>query len=74
MTYSQIVEEVQQLPDQQRLALLQVLIQSFHKPDTKDEPVIPFLQLRGVLKPDGAIPTDEEIKQEYMDYLEEKHR
>ncbi len=27
----------------------------------------------GIIKPDGETPTDEELKQDYIDYLDEKY-
>ena len=35
--------------------------------------VIPFTRLRGVLKPDGPLPSDAQLQDSYTEYLVEKY-
>jgi hypothetical protein len=77
MGYLEIAAEVKQLPVDERLLLLEELTRSLRL-----ELVRPGTQLhrgasslwRGMLKPDGPPPLDQEIKDSYAEYLIEKYR
>ena len=76
MTYREMAVEIERLPLNEQLALLEALTRSLRKAltqsDTK-EPGKSLKLVRGMLKPDGPMPTDEELKQDYTDYLIRKY-
>ena len=64
------------LPAAQRLVLLEALTRSVREdltPLPQAEAVAPFVTLRGALKPDGPMPTDEELEADYVEYLTRKY-
>lgn len=74
MTYQELVEEVKQLSRQEQLALLEVLTHTL----LDGAPVAPrgtssAERLLGILKTDAPAPTDEEVKEMYVDYLSQKY-
>ena len=76
MTYHEMVVEIERLPLNEQLALLEALTRALRKTLTqsdKKEPVQSLVLVRGMLKPDGPMPTDEELKQDYTDYLIKKY-
>ena len=76
MTLQEILPEMRRLSLNERLILLEALTRSvrdeLRAPRAVDD-VVPFVTLRGALKPDGPLPTDEELKDGYVDYLIEKY-
>ena len=76
MTYREMAVEIERLPLNEQLALLEALTRSLRKvltqSGTKEPGKSPKLT-RGMLKPDGPMPTDEELKQDYTDYLIRKY-
>jgi hypothetical protein len=68
--------EIERLPLNEQLALLEALTRALRKTltqsGTKEPGRAPKL-VRGMLKPDGPMPTDEELKQDYTDYLIKKY-
>ncbi len=74
MTYQELAEQVRQLPLRERLDLLHVLTLSL-----KDELNPPsqnastLARIRGIAKPNGKVPTDSEIREDYTDYLARKY-
>ena len=76
MTLQEILPELRRLSLDERLILLEALTRSvredFSAPQ-KALDVVPFVTLRGALKPNGPMPTDEELKDDYVDYLIEKY-
>jgi hypothetical protein len=74
MSMQEIVAEIPQLTYDERLELIETLSQSLRsKPSTVARRSVPASKLRGVLKTNNSTPTNEEIKQEYISYLEEKY-
>ncbi len=87
MTFQDMVSEIGQLTLQERLLLLEALTQSLKEelsppvspplehgqrvPQTKGSSL---MRVRGMAKPDGPPPTDEEVQNWIADYLIEKHR
>ncbi len=74
MTYEQVVAEVMRLPAQERLRLLEMIAASLQTERPGPLPRgVPASQVEGILKPDGPMPTDEELKDDYIQYLMEKY-
>ncbi len=75
MTREQLIEEIRQLPLEQRMELLEALSRSVEEElriQRKGERST-VNRLRGIAKPDGVPPSDEEIKEDYTRYLAEKY-
>ena len=74
MTYEQVVAEAMRLPAQERLRLLEMIAASLQTERPGPLPRgVPAERLRGIIKPDGPMPTDEELKDDYTRYLIEKY-
>ncbi|MCB0079067.1 MAG: hypothetical protein KDD73_16820 [Anaerolineales bacterium] len=80
MTFKDIVAEVPQLSVEERYSLITILHHSLDEvrsaktligEDTEHPSSI--LALRGFLKKEGAPPTDDELKDDYVVYLMEKY-
>ncbi len=74
MTREQLFEEIRRLPLEQRVELLEVISRSVRdevRPRERRGSVVE--RLRGIAKPDGPPPSDEEIKEDYTRYLTEKY-
>jgi hypothetical protein len=74
MTQKQLIEEIKQLPLEERMALLEAISRSVReelRPQQQRESAA--RRLRGIAKPDGPLPSDEEIKEDYRRYLTEKY-
>ncbi|MFO0734160.1 MAG: hypothetical protein U0361_24985 [Nitrospiraceae bacterium] len=74
MTYQEIVEAVHQLSSQERLALLELLARSVRLDlaDTRQDAPLSQL-LHGILSQGGVPPTDEELRDDYTNYLIRKY-
>ena len=74
MTYQELVRMIQTLPLSERLSLLVVLTQSLQD-DIRVEAGQKSTQarVRGILKADGPPPSDQDIEDNYTDYLIEKY-
>lgn len=70
MTHKQLIEEIRQLPIEQRKELLEVLSRSLQSPEDR---VGIVERLRGIAKTDGPAPTDDDLKEDYIRYLTEKY-
>lgn len=70
MTLQDLMGEIEQLPLSEQLLLLETLSRSIRQ--TLDSHA--HRNWRGVLASDAPPPTDEEIKEIYVDYLEAKYR
>lgn len=76
MTYQDIAQQVEQLPLDQQLMLLEELTRKLRMAlvlkagPQKAETLL----RRGMLKTSDPLPTDEEIEEAYTDYLIEKYR
>ncbi len=74
MTYEQVVVEVMRWPVEERLRLLEVIAVSVQAEHVDSVPRgVPAARLRGLLKPEGPMPTDEEMEEDYTRYLIEKY-
>jgi hypothetical protein len=74
MTHEQLIKEIRQLPLEQRMELLEAISRSVReemRPRETRESIV--RRLRGIAKPDGPPPSDEEIKEDYTRYLMEKY-
>jgi hypothetical protein len=74
MTQKQLLEEIEHLPLEEKMELLEAISRSVREemqPRGHRESVV--RRLRGIAKPDGPPPSDEEIKEDYTRYLEEKY-
>jgi hypothetical protein len=74
MTYQKLLTEIGQLPLDERLALLEALTHSL-RTELRPAPRggASADQVRGLLKPAGPLPTDDELKDDYIRYLIEKY-
>ena len=73
--YSEVVNKVKWLSQTEKLALLRVLADSLSQESPKARRKHTLKSLYGALRPtDGRIPTDDELKQDYVNYLSEKYK
>ena len=78
MSYREIVSEAKRLPPSQQLQLVEELLRAMRQAATRPvrsngKRAVPFGQLRGALKPEGASPTDSELEDAYTRHLLEKY-
>jgi hypothetical protein len=69
MTYREIVAEIERLPQAEQQALLLWLVKHARievSPRSRRS-APPAVLVRGMLKPEGPLPTDDEIREEYTD-------
>jgi hypothetical protein len=78
MTFAQMLTEIENLSVEERLKLLEVLsrsLQSDLRSRSQVRKVSALERVRGLLRPiEGHIPTDQELRNEISDYLENKHQ
>jgi len=75
VSYPTVVENIKQLTLEEQLTLLETLsrlIRGTLRSEAK--PASSRTNLRGILKPDGALPSEEALKDAYADYLIEKYQ
>ena len=73
--YSEVVSKVKHMSQAEKLALLKVLAASLNPDAPKGKRKSTLKGLYGALRPkDGHIPTDDELKQGYSNYLVEKYK
>lgn len=74
MTFSQVVQEAQQLSPDERLVLAQLMLESLGA-NEHDLPSsnLTIFDMAGFLKPEGDMPTDQDIEDIIVEYLEEKY-
>lgn len=74
ITYQDIVVAVRQLPNEKRLTLMEELVHLMaaegRPPRTGESSLA---RVRGMLKPDGPLPSERELRDKYTDYLIEKY-
>lgn len=76
MTVQTPVSEIKQLSFKERLELLEAIARSLQAelvPSSQPEPASSLNRSLGILKPEGPMPTDEELKEDYINYLIEKY-
>lgn len=75
MTYREIVAEIERLPEAEQQALLLWLVKRARIETRRDHSAAPPAKLvRGIARPTGKMPTDDEIREDYTDYLIEKYK
>ncbi|MBP9500704.1 MAG: hypothetical protein KBF17_00940 [Candidatus Promineofilum sp.] len=74
ITYQDIIVAVRQLPNEKRLTLMEELVHlmaaEWQPPQTGESSLA---RVRGMLKPDGPLPSEHELREGYTDYLIEKY-
>jgi hypothetical protein len=66
MTYREIVAEIERLPQPEQRSLLEWLSQCIPpKPRRVKGEILPATLVRGMLKPEGPLPTDQELHDDY---------
>jgi hypothetical protein len=85
MTREEIIHEINQLPPHERKAIAEMVLRGVEEEVaidsggaaqslvSREEKVAAFHRLRGMLQTEGPAPTDEELKDDYIKYLEEKY-
>ena len=73
MTFQEMITEIPHLSHEERLTLLEALYRSLREESETSE-IGSLLSLRGVLKPDTPLPGTYDYKEEYANYVIEKHR
>jgi hypothetical protein len=74
MTYFEIMRTAKNLPYEQRLSLIETLIQSLRDERSHTAQQTSTLsQVRGILKVDDMLHTDQVFEDDYTDYLIEKY-
>jgi hypothetical protein len=84
MTREEIVKEARQLPLAERKAAVDEITSSIREEidangsattgeSNLEEKLAAFHRLHGMLKTDAPPPTDEELKEDYINYLTEKY-
>lgn len=71
MSLQELKNQAYKLSVSDRLELVNAIIQSLQR-ELRPRPPVPegtLTQLRGLLKTDAPPPTDDEIKDDYVDYL-----
>lgn len=74
MTREEIVKEIRQLPIAEREAVVEEISRSIREEIQLVETRLSIVdRLYGIAKPDGPMPSDEELKEDYIRYLTEKY-
>jgi hypothetical protein len=74
MTREEIVKEIRQLPIAEREAVVEEITRSIREEIQPVETRLSIVdRLYGIAKPDGPMPSDEELKEDYIRYLTEKY-
>jgi hypothetical protein len=74
MTREEIVKEARQLPIAEREAVVEEITRSIREEIQPVERRLSIVErLYGIAKPDGPMPSDEELKEDYVNYLTEKY-
>lgn len=76
MTLAEIVQEARQLPQEEQITLVQMILDGLGMDEEISPPVIDapdFLSLAGILNPEGKEFTDKDIEEIRWDYLKEKY-
>ena len=74
MTVQELMVEIRRLSFEERLELLESLTRTLREERrTNSQAGSSVNRVRGLLKPDGPLPTDAELADGYTDYLIEKY-
>jgi hypothetical protein len=74
MTRQQLLSEIERLSLAERVELLEAITRSVRE-ELRHLPRAPGVvgRLRGIAKPGGVTPSDEELKEDYVNYLAGKY-
>lgn len=75
MALDSLVLEIRQLPLLARLALVEIIAESVRQElaeGAEPEPKVSFSS--GMLRPEGELPADRELKEDYIGYLIQKYK
>lgn len=74
MTQKQLLDEIRQLPLEEKMELLEAISRSVREEiQPREHRESAVRRLRGIGKPGGPPPSDEEVKEDYTRYLTEKY-
>jgi hypothetical protein len=74
MTHEELIKEIKELPLNGRLMVLDAISQSVREEEQPSESRLSVVdKLWGIGKPEGPLPSDEELKEDYIRYLTEKY-
>jgi hypothetical protein len=74
MTHEELIKEIKGLPLTGRLMVLDAISQSIREEERPPKSRVSVVdQLWGIGKPDGPLPSDEELKEDYIRYPTEKY-
>jgi hypothetical protein len=74
MTREEIIKEALHLPVAEREAVVEEITRSIREEIQPVETRVSIVdQLYGIARPDGPMPSDEELKEDYIRYLTEKY-
>ncbi len=80
---TEIIEQIIHLPIAERVEIIEQISRSVSRDlreskiekSSQDERNAAYLRLRGIASVEGKTPpTDEEVKEDFMNYLSEKHK
>ncbi|HWX43129.1 MAG TPA: hypothetical protein VN345_18430 [Blastocatellia bacterium] len=74
MTVQEVITEVKHLSVEDRMLLLKFLRDMVPGEGASRSTASSAIRLRGALKPNGPVPTDEEVANAYADHLLEKYK
>lgn len=79
LTQNEILNEVFTLPISEQREIADKIEENIQQKNSKtvsvEEKHSAYLRLRGIAAVEGKVPpTDEEVKEDFMNYLSEKHR
>ena len=69
-----LVQQIRELPREDRLELLRELVKSLEVEEHLVFRSSSLARVRGMLKTDAPPPTDEQIRENYVQYLVEKYQ
>ena len=73
--YTEVVSKVKRMSQAEKLALIRVLADSLNQETPHGKRKHTLKALYGALRPkDGRIPSDAELKQDYINYLSKKYQ
>jgi hypothetical protein len=74
MSYQDLLTEIKLLPTDEKILLLEAIARFLREETIKTPEMTDWVKgLHGIAKPEGRMPTDEELKEDYISYLEEKY-
>lgn len=75
MSTHELLAAINHLPPDERLALLETVVHNLREEmrGREQQTGVPVEEVRGILKPEGELPTDDELKDDYTRYLIEKY-